>query len=139
MEEEQKKKKILYLDSNFHIYERYEKWEYHEVVDCVEIFSARNVDKAKQKTLEVGSFDLVGIHLSTNNAIEFARYTRNRNRDTLIVALSGMSRHYIKETLDKINFPYDQLLTRFNLYEEPKETARSLIRILSEIENLRSI
>ena len=127
------RKRILYLDHNLYLGERYENKEYHEIVNNIEIFGVSNIDKAKLKTVEIGNFDLVGIHLSTNCAFYYAKYIRDRNRDIPIIVLSGVGSH-AKKRLDEIGFPYDQILNIF-LMESPEESARTLVGILERIES----
>ncbi|MBI2507724.1 hypothetical protein HYV89_02115 [Candidatus Woesearchaeota archaeon] len=127
---EEKIKRILYLDHNFYMRERYENKEYKEVIGDIEIYGACNVEKAKEIFREFYPFDLIGIHLSTSCAFFFATYVRERYREIPIIVLSGVA-SYAKKTLDDIEFPYDQIL---NIpFEPPEDTAKSLVNILHNI------
>ena len=87
---------------------------YKETIDGVHVYSTYNSFDGS-RLCDEDTFDMLGLHLSTNGVHHIAVAFRKKNRDSPIVVWSGLPTRDSRRLMDEINFPYDTVRFEYGL------------------------
>ncbi len=133
----EEERKILYVDVHLSPLLRgrtgCDNGVYEETIDGVHIYSTYNSFDGS-RLCDEDTFDMLGLHLSTNGVYYIAVDFRKKNKYSSIVVWSGLPTRDSRRLMDEISFPYYTVRFEYGL-SGLDQRLRNVVSEFREIQN----